>query len=128
MKNILNFWKTITWVVFMLLLFLIPSPDVPNIEVIPYFDKMAHVVLFTVFTMLYLRDRLKTSALKTITPGYIFASFLFVFLFSAMVEILQEIMNVGREGDIIDICYDFAGFLFGLLVMILLYGVRSRSL
>lgn len=128
MKNILNFWKTIIWVFLMLLLFLIPSPDVPGIEVIPYFDKMAHVVLFMVFTMLYLRDRLKTGAIKTVTPGCIFASFLFVLLFSATVEILQEIMNVGREGDIIDICCDFAGFLLGLLVMILLYGVRSRSL
>ncbi len=128
MKIFLIFWKTITWAVFMLVLFLIPSQDIPGSKEIPHLDVFAHVVLFMVFTILYIRDRLKNSGLRTIVPGYVITTFFVVILFAAMVELLQEMMNTGREGDIIDILYDFAGFMLGSLVLILIYGLRSRSL
>lgn len=128
MKKLLAFWKTFSWVVLMLVLFLIPSQTIPGSKEIPHLDKVAHVLLFMVFTMCFIRDRLKASDLKTIIPGYILTTLLVVLFFAAMVELLQIIMHAGREGDIVDIYYDFAGFTLGLFIMIVVYGVRSRSL
>ena len=125
MKKIFVFWETIAWSILMLVLFLLPSRDVPDIVEIPHRDKFAHIILFMVFTMLYLRSRLKTRSLKTFVPGHIFTIFFIVLLFATSVEFLQDMMHAGREGDITDILHDFAGFTLGSLIMILIYGSRS---
>ena len=128
MKKYLVFWETVTWAVFMLVLFLIPSQDIPNVADIPHQDKFAHIGLFMIFTILYLRGTLKTSSLKTFVPKHILTTFLFVLFFAIMVELLQYMMHAGREGDVTDILHDFAGFTLGSLIMVLVYGVRSRTL
>jgi VanZ family protein len=125
MKKFLVFWEIVTWTILMLVLFLIPSQNIPDIVDVPYRDKFAHIVLFMVFTMLYLRGRLKTRSLKTFVPGHIFTIFFIVLLFATMVEFLQYMMHAGREGDIADILHGFAGFTLGSLIMILIYGSRS---
>jgi VanZ family protein len=125
MKKIIIFWETIAWTILMLVLFLLPPQDVPDIVAIPHQDKFAHIILFMVFTMLYLRSRLKTRSLKTFVPGHIFTIFLIVLLFAISVEFLQYMMHAGREGDITDILHDFAGFTLGSLIMMLIYGSRS---
>jgi VanZ family protein len=128
MKKLVVFWKTVTWTVFMLVLFLIPSHDIPGSREIPNLDKVVHVGFFLVFTILFMRDLLKIRDLKSILLGYIFTTFLVVLFFDIMVEFLQDNMNLGREGDINDILYDLFGFILGMLLLILKYGVRSRSL
>ena len=128
MKKLVVFWKTVTWTVFMLVLFLIPSQNIPGSREIPNLDKVVHVGFFLVFTILFMRDLLKIRDLKSILLGYIFTTFLVVLFFAIMVEFLQDNMNLGREGDINDILYDLFGFILGMLLLILKYGVRSRSL
>ena len=128
MKIFFAFWETAAWTFFMLVLFLIPSQDIPSVPHIPHQDKFAHIGLFMIFTILYLRGRLKTSSLKTFVPKHIFTAFFFVLLLAIMVELLQDMMHAGRDGDVTDILHDFAGFTLGSLFMILIHGVRSRSL
>lgn len=126
MKKFLVFWETIAWTIFMLVLFLIPSQDIPNVVAIPHQDKFAHIGLFMVFTILYLRGRLKNSSLKTFVPKHIFTTILFVILFAVVVELLQDVMHAGREGEFTDILHDFAGFTIGSLIMVLIYGIQPR--
>ncbi len=128
MKKLLVFWKTFTWTVFMLVLFLIPSQDIPGSREIPNLDKVVHVAFFMVFTFLFMRDLLKNKGLKSILPIYIITTVLVVLFIAIMIELLQDNMNLGRDGDINDIFYDLAGFILGMLFLILKYGVRSRSL
>jgi len=45
-----------------------------------------------------------------------------------MVEGLQDIMKLGREGDIDDIFYDLLGFFLGVFLLILIFRIRYRSL
>ena len=128
MKKLLVFWKTVAWTVFMLVLFLIPSQDIPGSREIPNLDKVVHVTFFMVFTFLFLRDLLKIRGLKSILPVHIITTILVVLFFAVMIELLQDNMNLGRDGDINDILYDLAGFILGMLLLILKYGVRFRSL
>ncbi|MCK4854637.1 MAG: VanZ family protein [Bacteroidales bacterium] len=128
MKKILVFWKTVTWTVFMLVLFLIPSQDIPGSREIPNLDKVVHVAFFMIFTFLFMRDLLKIRSLKSILPVYIITTILVVLFIAIMIELLQDNMNLGRDGDINDILYDLAGFILGMLLLILKYGVRFRSL
>ena len=128
MKKLLVFWKTFAWTVFMLVLFLIPSQDIPGSREIPNLDKMVHITFFMVFTFLFMRDMLKIRGLKSILPVHIITTILVVLFFAVIIELLQDNMNLGRDGDINDILYDLAGFILGILLLILKYGVRFRSL
>ena len=112
----------------MLVLFLIPSQDIPGSREIPNLDKVVHVAFFMIFTFLFMRDLLKIRDLKSILPVYIITTILVVLFIAIMIELLQDNMNLGRDGDINDILYDLAGFILGMLLLILKYGVRFRSL
>jgi VanZ family protein len=128
MKMIHAFRKTIAWVVFMLVLFLIPSRTIPLSEEMPYVDKIVHTTFFMVFTILIIFDRLKYRRLNSIGIGYALIVFLLVLGFAVMVECLQEIMNLGREGDVVDIIFDLIGYALGLIIVLFLTVTSSRSL
>jgi VanZ family protein len=128
MKKYLFFWKTVAWTIFILVLFLIPSQDIPGTREIPYLDKAVHTVFFMIFTILFMQDILKLRGGKHIFPVYIFITFFLVLFLAIMIELLQDKMRLGREGDIIDILYDLIGYVLGSFLMILKYGFRSRSL
>jgi VanZ family protein len=127
MKRIFVYWDTAAWTAIMLVLFLFPSQGIPSVA-IPYQDKFAHIVLFAVFTILYLRGRMRAGSLRTFAPRHIITTFIIVMAFAVSVEILQEIMPLGRDGDVTDTLHDFAGFLCGSLFMVLIYGIRPRRL
>ena len=95
---------------------------------IPHLDKAAHVILFMVFTIIYIRDRLKFNGLKTIPSKYFFWAFLVILPFAILVEILQEILNLGRDGDFMDVLYDIAGFLLGSVILWFMRSVLLRGL
>ena len=128
MKKYLGFWKTFAWFVFILVLFLIPSQVIPGSREIPNLDKAVHFVFFMVFTILFMRDLLKIKRLKLISIAYILVTFLVVLTLAIMVELLQDIMKLGREGDIVDIYYDLFGFILGVLISVLIFRIRYRSL
>lgn len=128
MKKYLVFWKTITWTVFILVLFLIPSRNIPGSREIAHLDKAVHMVFFMIFTILFIRDMLKIKGLKYISPTDMIVTFLLVLFLAILVEFLQDKMKLGREGDIIDIVYDLIGYVFGVLFLVLIYGIRPRSL
>lgn len=112
----------------MLVLFLMPAQNIPGSRELPHLDKIAHMAFFMVFTILFMLERLHHNQPKTIAPLHILGTFLLVLFFAVMVEVLQEIMNLGRVGDIIDILFDLAGFLLGLFFVLLYSLVRFRSL
>jgi glycopeptide antibiotics resistance protein len=128
MKKYLVFWKTIAWTVFIMVLFLIPSQNIPGSREIPHLDKAVHIVFFMVFTILFMRDMLKIKRLKIIPISYILITLLVVLSLAIMVEGLQDIMKLGREGDIVDIFYDLLGFWVGMLFLFLIFRIRNRSL
>jgi hypothetical protein len=86
------------------------------------------MVFFMIFTILFLRDMLKIKGAKHISPVHLIVTFLFVLFLAILVELLQDKMKLGREGDIIDIVYDLFGYIFGVLIFVLRYGIRPRSL
>jgi len=128
MKKYLVFWKTIAWTVFIMVLFLIPSQDIPGSREIPHLDKVVHMVFFMIFTILFMRDMLKIKRLKLSSVAYILVTFLVVLSLAIMVELLQDVMKLGREGDIVDIIYDLFGFFLGMFLLVLIFRIRYRSL
>ena len=125
MKNILVYWRTLFWSVIMLVLFLVPAKDLPGQKDIPNLDKIAHIALFMVLTILYFLDRLKFRDSKTIVPGHIAVTFLYILLFAVTVEFLQKFMGFGRAWDIKDIFWDVIGFILGLILVVLFNGNKS---
>jgi len=111
-----------------MVLFLIPSQDIPGSREIPHLDKVVHMVFFMIFTILFMRDVLKIKRLKLSSAAYILVTFLVVLSLALMTEGLQDIMKLGREGDIVDIFYDLLGFFLGLFLLVLFFRIRYRSL
>ena len=111
-----------------MVLFLIPSQDIPGSREIPHLDKVVHMVFFMIFTILFMRDMLKIKRLKLSSAAYILVTFLVVLSLAIMVELLQDVMKLGREGDIVDIFYDLLGFFLGLFLLALFFRIRYRSL
>ena len=128
MKKYLVFWKTIAWTVFIMVLFLIPSQDIPGSREIPHLDKVVHMVFFMIFTILFMRDMLKIKRLKFSSVAYILVTFLVVLSLAIMVELLQDVMKLGRVGDIDDIFYGLLGFFMGVFLLVLIFRIRYRSL
>ena len=111
-----------------MVLFLIPSQDIPGSREIPHLDKVVHMVFFMIFTILFMRDMLKIKRLKLSSVAYILVTFLVVLSLAIMVELLQDVMKLGREGDIVDIIYDVLGFFLGMFFLVLIFRIRYRSL
>lgn len=75
-----------------------------------------------------MHDMHKIIRIKLISIVNILVTFLVVLSLAVIIEGLQDIMKLGREGDIIDIFYDLVGFIFGMLLLVIRYGSRTRSL
>ena len=101
MKKYLVFWKTIAWTVFIMVLFLIPSQDIPGSRETPHLDKLVHMVFFMIFTILFMRDMLKIKRLKLSPVAYILVTFLVVLSLAIMVELLQDVMKLGRVQHVV---------------------------
>jgi VanZ family protein len=86
------------------------------------------MVFFMVFTILFMLDMHKIYRLKLISISYILVTFLVVLSLGVIIEGLQDIMKLGREGDIVDIFYDLLGFFPGVFLLVLFFRIRYRSL
>ena len=109
------YWKVSLWSIIMTIILLVPPNKFPEGPVLPFFDKIVHVFLFTVFAFLLTLGRYKHTGNKVIT----LQSFIFMFLittaFGAILELAQSWMALGREGSFTDIAADAAGFILGWL-------------
>ncbi len=97
-----------TWAALLLLACLMPSEEVPQVDV-PFADKWVHFVLFGGQTFLALL------ALKRPSPKAIFGTVVLCILFGALVEILQLITHqwLHRAFETTDIFADAVGVLLG---------------
>ena len=110
----------IGWTLFLFLLCLIPSNEVPNVN-IPFIDKWVHFVLFAAFSFFWL----------TAFPSLKWERLIIVFTFSVitgwLVEELQgQLTMLGRSKDVWDIWADSVGGAIGVLFFAIFYFVHLR--
>jgi VanZ family protein len=105
--------KKLLFVVYLLLVTiasLLPSKDVPEVTIFPYFDKLVHFSMYALFSFLVLWAwPEKFTGMKQIIP------FLLVLSYGFLMEVLQRYSNLGRSFDLKDELANCLGFFPGWL-------------
>jgi VanZ family protein len=109
------YWKVIGWSFFMLLIFLAPASDLPEGPELPHMDKLAHIVVFAIFTILLYQARIKHKGIRVISFSLILNLLIYTMVFGAAIELAQSFMGLGREGNIYDLISDLAGYFLGFI-------------
>lgn len=107
----------IAWTIGILVLCMIPGRDVPQVNIVGI-DKVAHVILFAVFGILWLRTSANPTA-RTAVSVVAFGIF-----FGIAIEIIQHLQNMGRMFDPFDAVADAVGV--AVSVAIVMY-IRHRE-
>ncbi len=114
------YWKVLGWSLLMLVLFLAPAGQLPESPEIPLFDKGVHIFMFSVFSVFLFIARMTHRKIKLLNRNLMVYVFLSVLLFGMLIEISQSLLDLGRNGEILDLLADLAGFFIGLLFILVL--------
>lgn len=100
-----------SWTLLIFILCCLPGNEIPDID-IPFIDKWAHVVLFAVFSFLWL------CAAPTRNVVYLFILLLISIFTGWLVEYIQGHYVQGRYQDDMDTLADGVGGLAGIIIFI----------
>ncbi len=111
----------ILYIVLITMLSIMPTSDMPNIIVFPYFDKLVHLCMYAglSFLLLWLWD-------ENPNKRKYWKILFIVFGCGLLMEIIQEISHLGRSFDILDITANLLGFLPGLLSWKLIKQIQTK--
>ncbi|MCB9065334.1 MAG: VanZ family protein [Chitinophagales bacterium] len=111
----------IGWTLLIFILCFLPGNELPDIR-IPFIDKWAHIILFGVFSFLWMCGN---PTRKTIFLLIIFGLSVFV---GWMVEYIQGHYVEGRTQDNMDTLADSVGGLIGIVLFVVLYNIANKKL
>ena len=105
---------TILWIIVILVLCLIPSSEIPKSNfIIPHFDKIAHLGMFFILSLIYNHEQKTKKFSDNLFPTIILTIYLAI-----LTETVQKTLTSDRQFDIIDIMADVSGSIFGYFVFL----------
>ncbi len=110
----------ILWTLLIFILCLLPGKDLPDVE-IPFIDKWAHLILFGIFSILWLCTR-PGNDIKWLTSILLATIFL-----GWLVEYIQGHFVPGRTQDNMDILADTAGGITGIVLFAAIYRISNKT-
>lgn len=133
---IINLWPK-RWIATALVLLFIfyltlvprPLPDT-NIE-IPGLDKLAHAIMFGVLAFVTSIDmaRRNRNDIRTLSNSTIIYISVIVAFVGLLIEILQQLMQLGRGGDLLDFIADIIGVIIASIITVnLLKSLLNKPL
>jgi VanZ family protein len=116
----LRFWKPITIGFAIVILCLLPSAKLQKLDIleIRYTDLVVHLLMFLVFSAMLFRDLKKYSAGADRLLSPIVMALIISLLLGITTEMLQFfIASLNRTANLIDLLFDSAGTISGVLLM-----------
>ena len=121
MKNVKSHWQPILWTIIILVLCLMPKSAEPPpfwITLIPYFDKVVHLGLYTVLAFLWYHSyKLKHSKL------FFVLILIYCFILGGAIELIQP--YVGRTKEMMDLVADLLGSVLGIGCFYLILNLKK---
>ncbi len=114
-------WLAIGWTLLIFVLCFLPGNELPKVNV-PFIDKWAHVILFAVFSFLWL------CAIVTVNTYYLVIVFCITVFVGWLVEFIQGHYVSGRYQDNMDTFADSVGGLLGIVLFVLIATYAKRKL
>lgn len=109
-------FPTFLWATIILFLTLLPTeklPELPDWELIS-FSTASHAVVFCILAVLMLRGFSKQVVYPILSKKAFWICLFNSIAFGVMIEFLQTIMGLGRQGDIMDIVSNSIGTVLGI--------------
>ena len=119
-------YPALLWAGFILLLTMTSGKEFPEVTLIS-FDKMVHVILFSVQSYLFMRGFMRQSKNMFLRYRPVVASLIFCIFLGASTELMQAYLLADRAGDVFDFIANCAGTGTGILFFLFLYGKTSYS-
>jgi len=79
---------------------------------IPHFDKIIHVTLFLVLSYFWMHGLSAQNQFKKVQEKAVLITVVSAIIYGVLIEVLQEVMHLGRSFDIWDIAADVVGVVF----------------
>lgn len=114
-------WLAIGWTLLIFVLCFLPGHELPKVNV-PFIDKWAHVILFAIFSFLWL------CAIVTVNTYYLVIVFCITVFVGWLVEFIQGHYVSGRYQDNMDTFADSVGGLLGIVLFVLIATYAKRKL
>jgi VanZ family protein len=110
-------WAAVLWLAAIVFLLFLPGDDLPDVELIPFQDKVVHFVLFAGYSFLwlggfYFNGRFSRRRSLTLILGFGAAT-------AVLTEWIQQLVP-GRQGGLIDLLVDLLGLLIGTIFYLFL--------
>lgn len=110
----------ILWTLLIFFLCFLPGKDIPDVN-IPFIDKWAHIILFGVFSFLWLCSA-PSANLRWLLIMFVTSVFL-----GWLVEYIQGHYIPNRTQDIVDIAADATGGIAGIVFFVILYRRFNKN-
>jgi VanZ family protein len=122
-----TFWKPICWAILIGILSFIPTD---NLNTHKWFsfqhqDKILHFIFYGIFSFLLFRSI--SSYIKKSKPDWLnyLLTFLIVFFYGSIIELIQGKFTASRQGDVIDMLFNLAGYFIAMLLFLLIPSIRT---
>lgn len=132
--KILDIWPkrwiaTALVVLCILYLTLVPRPLPDNDIDIPGLDKVIHAIMFGGLAWVACIDlaRVKRRCFRKLSRRQLLKAAVTVALFGGAIEVAQQLMAMGRGGDIFDFLADIAGTIIGTLIAARMLRLNDRN-
>jgi VanZ family protein len=122
--KILSFLPALLWLIFTVILLVMPGPDIPEepfFEII-YFDKWVHIGMFGILTFLWCLPFLKS---KNRSKKLFWVIAVCSISYGVLMEFVQKYLAFERDFDLLDIIADSVGSLLALIW--LFYFLRLKQ-
>lgn len=106
---------------------LIPVPDVPELDDVPFFDKWVHFVMYGGLTLAMWFDWWRQSRWAMPQCSFIIASFAFPAVWGGLMELAQAYLTTCRSGDWIDFYADCFGALLGVIIAYSTWKIKEKT-
>lgn len=111
-KNIFTILITLIVVI----LSVIPIPDNPPLEGVPFIDKWVHFVMYGGVTLAMWMDMYYVRKERALSLGFNVAALICPVVLGGLMEIVQEYLTTYRNGDMLDFYADWFGALLGDII------------
>ncbi len=120
-NNFLKYnWPSILWAVFILVLCLMPSRDLPSVSIWE-FDKLVHFGFYVILSALMFWGWKKQTHFSVLHIQTVLKILAITFTYGFAVEILQELLTADRHFELLDAVANSAGGVAGSLISVKLF-------
>jgi len=109
------------------ILSVIPIPEVPPLEGVPFIDKWVHFVMYGGVSLAMWMDLYFVRKERILSPEFNVSVFLFPIILGGVIEVVQEYLTTCRNGDMLDFYADAFGCLIGNVIALLFYLYLTKT-